>query len=242
MNKIFEMKYDLRTSDFDKFNHIRVSSVLDLFQDAACRHAEEIGVGFEEMNKRSYIWVLVKTRFEIFSQPEVRQGVIVKTWPLEPNKYIYRREYCIEDENGEKLIVGSSEWVVVHSEKRRLVAAPDLYSFTEGFHTEMNFEARHNKVDDFDIQSLPYTFKPGFSQLDVNNHVNNTKYADFVLDAINPEDAFEIEGFQIDYRKEVLQGTQLNIHFKKCDNNVLAKGLNENDNVMFACMIKYKNN
>ena len=132
MKKIFEKLYDLRTGDFDKFNHIRPSAVLDIFQDVAGRHAEEINVGHEAMKNRSYFWVLVKTKFQIISEPEIYQKVVVKTWPLEPNKFIYRREYTIESETGEKLVAGSSEWVVVHSEKRRLVSAPDLYSFTEG--------------------------------------------------------------------------------------------------------------
>ena len=42
-----------------------------------------------------------------------------------------------------------------------------------------------------------------FSDLDVNNHVNNTKYADYVLDAVNPTKAETLDVFQIDYRKEV---------------------------------------
>lgn len=239
MKKIFEMQYDLRTSDFDKFNHIRPSSVLDLFQDVAGRHAEEINVGYEAMQKRSYIWVLVKTKFQIISQPELHQKVIVKTWPLEPNRFIYRREYKIESDNGEKLIIGSSEWVVVHSEKRRLVSAPDLYSFTDGFHAEMNFESKLEKAEDFEADGMPYVFTPGFSQIDVNNHVNNTKYADFVFDALNSDDPFDIDVFQIDYRKEVLQGTQLNLYHKIIDNRLLSKGLN-NENIMFACAIKFR--
>ena len=241
MNKLFEYKYDLRTGDFDRFNNIRVSSVLDLFQDAAGRHAEEINVGFEAMKSRCYFWVLVKTKFKIISQPELHQRVVVKTWPLEPNKYIYRREYKIENEAGETLIIGSSEWVVIHSEKRRLVSAPDLYPFTDGFHPEVNFEARLEKVEDFEADSAPYVFTPGFSQIDVNSHVNNTKYADFVLDAVNPDEAFEIDVFQIDYRKEVLPGVTLNIHHKKEADLLLAKGMNEDDNVMFNCAITYKN-
>jgi acyl-ACP thioesterase len=104
----------------------------------------------------------------------------------------------------------------------------------------MNFEARLDKVTDFEVSTLPYTVTPNFSELDANNHVNNTKYANFVLDAINPEDAFEIDIFQIDYRKEVLQGTQLNIYHTKNDNIVFAKGQSSSNDIMFACKIEYK--
>ena len=104
----------------------------------------------------------------------------------------------------------------------------------------MNFEAKLDKVEDFEESGAPYSVMPGFSQLDANNHVNNTKYTNFVLDAINPQEASDIDVFQIDYRKEVLQGVKLDIYHTKKDNIVIAKGLNENKDTMFTCKIKYK--
>ncbi len=240
MKRLWEKEYYLRASDFDKFSRIKPSAVLDLFQDAAGQHAEEIGVGFEEMLKRSYLWVLTKVKFRIISQPDTYQKVKVKTWPLAPNRLTYRREYCIEDENGKRLIVGSSEWVVIHSEKRHFLSVPDLYPFTDGFHEEMMFEGKLGKVPDFDAEGTPRTVNAGFSELDVNNHVNNTKYANYVLDAINPSNANETDTFQIDYRKEVLQGTRLGIYHIWQNNTVLSKGQDENGDTMFACKLEYK--
>ena len=95
MKRLWEKEYYLRASDFDKFNHIKPSAVLDLFQDAAGQNAEDIGVGFEEMIKRSYLWVLTKVKFKIILQPGIYQKVKIKTWPLAPNRMSYRREYCI---------------------------------------------------------------------------------------------------------------------------------------------------
>ena len=240
MRRLWEKEYYLRASDFDKFNHIKPSAVLDLFQDAAGQHAEEIGVGFDEMIKRSYIWVLTRIKFKIISNPNKYQKVIVKTWPLQPNRLNYRREYCIENENGERLIEGSSEWVVVHSEKRRFLSVPDLYPFSDGFCEEMMFDAKLGKVSDFNASDIARTVNAGFTELDVNNHVNNTKYANYVLDAINPSQSNELDVFQIDYRKEVLQGTQLNIYYEFNDDRALAKGQNEDGDIMFACELKYK--
>ena len=192
------------------------------------------------MIKQSYLWVLTKVKFKIISEPKSYQKVNIKTWPLPPNRLSYRREYCIESENGEQLVIGSSEWVVIHSEKRRFLSIPDLYPFTDGFHEEKMFEGKFGKVSDFDVVGTPRTVNAGFCELDVNNHVNNTKYANFVLDAINPSNSNELETFQIDYRKEVLQGTQLNIYHIWQDNQVLAKGQDKNGYTMFACRLEYK--
>ncbi len=238
MNTTWEKNYTLRAGDFDKFNRIKPSAVLDLFQDAAGQHAEELGVGFEEMINRSYLWVITRIAFEIVSAPNRHQTVRVKTWPLIPNRLNYRREYCITDENGNLLIKGSSEWVIVHSEQRKLLSVPQLYPFTEGFCRDTMFEGKLRKVADFEATDIPYIVNAGFSELDVNNHVNNTKYADYVMDALAPSADDIIETFQIDYRKEVVQGTQLDIYHLKEGKNILAKGQNTSGGTMFACEIQ----
>ena len=239
MNRLWQKEYFLRASDFDKFGRIKPSSVLDLFQDAAGQHAEELGVGFEAMLERSYLWVLTRVKFKIYSETKSYQKVIIKTWPLEPSRITYRREYSIENENGELLIGGSSEWVVIHSEKRRFVSANDLYPLTDGFHTEIMCEEKLGKIPDFQTTAEPYVINSRFSELDINNHVNNTKYANYVLDAINPQKTDRLKEFQIDYRKEVLEGAKLNIYHSKQGEIILAKGQNDDDDIMFACKLEY---
>lgn len=238
MNKTFEKEYTLRAGDFDKFNRIKPSAVLDLFQDAAGRHAEQLGVGFIDMLNRNYLWVLTRIKFEILSAPERYGQIKVKTWPLAPNRLSYRREYCITDQNGKKLIIGSSDWVVIDSEKRKFLSVPDLYPFTDGFNTEMMFPEKLGKIHDFEAQNTDYTVNAGFSDLDTNDHVNNTKYANFVLDAINPKENEILKVFQIDYRKEVMQGTTLNIHTARENNILLAKGVTTVGDTTFVCKIE----
>lgn len=240
MKPLWEKEYYLRASDFDKYNRIKPSAVLELFQDAAGQHALELGVGFDAMIERSYLWAITRIKFKIISGPKSYQKVIIKTWPLAPNRLSYRREYCIENELGEKLIVGSSEWVVMHSEKRCLIADPNVYPFTDGFHTELMFEDKLSKIHDFEATDTPRIVNAGFSELDVNNHVNNTKYANFVIDAIVPTENDILETFQIDYRKEVLEGTSLQIYYAREGNEALAKGINDNNDIMFACKLIFK--
>lgn len=240
MRNLWQKEYTLRAGDFDKFDRIKPSAVLDLFQDAAGQHAIEIGVGFDDMIAREYLWVLTRIKFEIVSAPKRYQTVVVKTWPLAPNRLNYRREYCIEDINGNKLIIGSSEWVVIHSKERKLLSVPDLYNLDGDYHNEVMFEGKIGKVHDFEASGNAYTVNAGFCDLDINDHVNNTKYANYVYDAINPTKDNVVQSFQIDYRKEVMQGTELNIYHKREDGVISAKGQNNDGDIMFACKIELK--
>ena len=240
MKKLWQKEYTLRAGDFDKFDRIMPSAVLDLFQDAAGQHAEDLGIGFASMISRGYLWVLTRVKFKIVSAPTRYQNVVVKTWPLAPNRLNYRREYCIEDQDGKRLIIGSSEWVIIDSKTRKFLSDPNLYPFSDGFYDDIMFEGKLGKIHDFENSGEPYIINAGFCELDVNGHVNNTKYANYILDAVNPQKDDIIDVFQIDYRKEVMQGTALNIYCIREDNIISAKGQNNDGNIMFACKIDLK--
>lgn len=240
MNMVFEREYTLRASDFNKYGKIHPSAVLDLFQDAAGQHSELINVGMASMLERGYLWVLLKVKLQILEQPKSYQTVKIKTWPLKPNRLVYKREYIISDQNGRRLIVGSSEWAVIDSKNRKLLSVPDLYPFSDGFCEDTVFDGRIGKIHGFETGSEPYYVRAGFSELDGNNHVNNTRYANFIADAVNPCEEDEIESFQIEYRKEVMQGTELQITFCRNGNGITAKGCNNSFDVMFMGRIELK--
>lgn len=241
MKKLFEKEYELRTSDFTCNNKLQPASVLDLFQTVAGEHANELGCGFNNMIAENMLWVVIKTKFKIIKDAELFSKIKVKTWPLPPSRVSFQREYLIENQNGEPLVKGTSEWVVMHSTERKLVVAKDIYPLSE-FHTEKMFEERTQKLRDFEADSpYPcYTLRPGYSQLDMNNHVNNTKYANYVLDACNFKDNDIIDEFQIDFKHEVHADSELKILTKREENTIFAKGLNENDEIMFSCKINLK--
>lgn len=240
MKTLWQKEYNLRGSDFDKYDHIKPSAILDLFQDAAGQHAYELNVGFGDLLSRGLLWVLTRVKFKILGNISRYQSVVVKTWPLAPNRLNYRREYAIEDLDGNKLIIGSSEWVIIDSKERKFLSVPDLYPIDDGFNTEIMCEERMRKVRDFDASDTPYIVNTGFNDLDINNHVNNTKYANFVIDAINPDDNDVIDTFQIDYRKEVMQGDIIQIYINKQDNVLCAKGQNPAGDILFACNVEFK--
>ena len=240
MNKIFKKDYHLRLSDFDKYNRIKPAAVLELFQDAAGDHANELGIGRENMLSRSLFWVIVRVKFRIISNPKSSDRVTVITWPIEPRRLCYPREFCIVNEEGERLVEGSSDWAILNCERRRLVAVENLYPFTDGYHSELIFGERAPGVPNFEASDEPRIITPGFSDIDHNNHVNNTRYANYVMDAIAPDENEVLELFQIDYRKEVTEGTTLRLYSQREENVILSRGVCDSGDVMFACRLEYK--
>lgn len=236
MLTVFEKEYTLRANDFDRYNRIKPSALLDLFQDAAGRHSRLLGVGIEEMLERGYLWVLVKVQYRLLAPFDRYHPVTVKTWPLKPERLTYRREYEITSEDGRRLAAGSSEWVIIDRASRKLASVPNLYPITDGFCEDIVMpEKRFKKIHAPENCDNAYRVKPGFCELDMNNHVNNTKYADFVLDALSPSKSDTIVFFQTEYRREVLYGTELEISFSESGDEITFAGKSSGGDIMFLC-------
>lgn len=233
---IFEKEYELRGSDFDRFDRIRPAAVLDLFQDVAGIHAIELGVGFHDLIARELIWVLTKTRYEVVGALHRYDRVRVRTWPLPPGRVNCRREYRIEAMDGTALIHGTSEWVIVHSEKRRVLPAGDVYPAGRTYCTDTVFAPRLAKVASFTPEGEGMCVRPGFSQLDLNGHVNNTKYADYVWDLLALPQESSVTAFAIDYHREVLHGQELTLYAAQSEEGVLVRGMSEGE-LMFSCQV-----
>jgi len=237
----FKKEYNLRTSDFDRYVNILPSSVLDIFQDIAGDHARLLGCDYKALTPRNLLWVIVKVRYTVVKAPSLHQKVHVTTWPLKPTSVVYRREYHITDEAGETLIIGTSDWVLIDSESRSLAAGAENIYPTNGEHiTDKLFDRKAPKIPDVSAEAAGYNCTPTYTDLDMNGHVNNTKYASFVLDALEPGERDVIESFQVEYHKEVQPGVSLTIYTERRDGEVIAKGISPEGETMFACRLTMK--
>ena len=54
----YEEKYRLRISDFDCYDRITPCCILDLAQDIAGKHADILGIGYQDFIVNNRIWVL----------------------------------------------------------------------------------------------------------------------------------------------------------------------------------------
>ena len=241
MNKTFEDSYRLRAADFDRWSNLRPASVMDLFQDIAGRHANELGVGMNALFEKKIAWVIVKLRFRILKPCRMYDSVRVRTWPLPPDRIGYRREYLISNADGEAVAEGSSEWVLMDFESRRIVPGGNIYPLTE-YCMDTAFPERFPRTRSFDADGPCCSIIPPWSDFDVNGHVNNTKYANYVLDTIVPDENEHISALSMEYHREVLPGEELNILTCREGSTVLARGESSSGEKMFSCRIEFEAN
>ncbi len=234
----FTREYYLRASDFDKNERLTPRAILELFQDAAGNHAEEIGVGFNSLIAKNLLWVITRTKFVVLKEIEKYSTVKVKTWPLSPQRFIFRREYLIYNSKGEIAVRGSSDWMVINSETRSLTSGDSVFPENAEYITELGLDEKLKKIKDIEGEESEYSVIPQYLDIDLNCHVNNTRYADFAINAINP-DKKAVKSFQIDYNKEVFEAEELKLVVKKNGDVCVVKGENLEGEKKFTCEVVF---
>lgn len=238
MPAVFETDYRLRWMDFDAEGRIQPSALLDIFQDAATLHANEIGLGRQEMTDRGVFWVITRIKYEVTKDPVHHQKIIARTWPHTPSKFSFMRDFAIRDaETDELLVKGTSEWMLLDMETRSIVSASNVYA---GFDLleERNFEKKPRKIKDFEAAEEAATVVPAYTDIDLNGHVNNSRYPNFAMNALNPGEAGCIHTFQIDFRHEVMPQEPLKLYTLVEDGAARVKGVREDGETAFMCATK----
>ena len=228
MQNYLERKYHLRTSDFDMRSRILPSSVLDLFQDAAGEHAKTMGIGYYDLMLEHKCWMIIRLRYEVIKQPKMFSSVIVRTWPIESRKLEFERDYTVTDTDGNLLIKGTSAWAILDvadRERPRIVMARDFDLGLDEYIEDRALYGRFERLSPkFEADGVPFTTKSGYTDIDTNGHVNNTKYANFILNALDLHAEKEISSFRIDFLREIMSGSEINIYSHTENDTVICRG------------------
>lgn len=206
-----ENDYIVRSYETDFRQEIRPSSALGLFQEIAGDHSQAMGLGFQKLGEQGRFWVLSKIYVEVDRKPASGEKVSVRTWPHRPNKAIYERSFTVCDESGQRLIGAESRWCILEKSGRIVpcsrIEQPEIDFWEE------------NCLEDIDWQ-IPRVVRaaaPDFaltvanSEYDLNHHVNNIKYADYIFNCFTVAELEEqrLASFQLHYVKQAFEGDRL---------------------------------
>lgn len=201
--KIYEKEIELYYYDVDRRKQMTPVAILKAFSEVAATH-NDLNSG-QNVDKQGYGWMLNKWSVKILKYPEIYDKIVVKTWVSKIDRFFVNREFSIENQNGEEIIQASSIWIFMDMVKRRPTRLnEDLidYSITIDKSYNTDFE-RVSKSLEMENSS---EFIVRRNEIDLNQHVNNLVYFDWVLENVPEEIYFnkELKYFEIDYKKEII--------------------------------------
>lgn len=214
---MYKKEFLIETSDVDAFKELKLSSLFRMMQDVATEHAEEGGIGQSVTSKNGAFWVVTRYSVNVIKMPKYMDTIRVCTYPGKDMKFIYPRYFRIEDLNGNVLIKASSTWVVLHSDTHKIHLNP--------FDGKTLPEECYNDEEDLPKKVTPTNMelidkrKVRYSDVDLNKHLNNTKYIEYVQD-IHDMSFYEnnkIKHIVINYNKEARYDDAISMKISKGD-------------------------
>ncbi|XP_075508965.1 palmitoyl-acyl carrier protein thioesterase, chloroplastic-like [Primulina tabacum] len=234
---IFRQNFSIRSYEIGADRTVSVETLMNHLQETALNHVKTAGLlndGFgstPEMCKRNLIWVVAKMQVLVDRYPTWGDVIQVDTWVAASGKNGMRRDWLIRDRStGDILTRASSQWVMMNKETRRLAKIPDeVRDEIGGYFVDsppvVDQESRKlPKLDDTTADYIRTGLTPRWTDLDVNQHVNNVKYVGWILESapLPVVETHELAGITLEYRRECTRDSVLE---SLC--SVLDKGIGD---------------
>ncbi|WP_372656109.1 acyl-[acyl-carrier-protein] thioesterase, partial [Halobacteriovorax sp.] len=179
---IFEKEYSVNSINININKRLGLFGMLGILQDVSTIHAEVLDLGFEFMEKNNSFWVLTQQKLKMNTWPKWQDILTIKTWPRGSDGLKANRDFEIFLE-GQKIGECVTTYMVIDGHTRRPVRA-DLGEEVEKSCPKDVLDFIPIKVHVPEEARVEKTIEVRNSDLDMNNHVNNTKYSQWILDTI----------------------------------------------------------
>jgi len=238
---MYDDVFHLTSGDFDHHLRIKPCSIFNLFQEAALVHANILHVGNDALKEKNKAWILLRSKYVLFQQPKESQKVKVQTWPLPGQKVEYNREFRILDMEENILVKGTSKWCIIDLDTKKI--SRQGLTFNGEFYTETNFDESFDKLPNIEVgdESLVYTHQVRISDLDHYQHMNNAKYSEIILNALELKEDEYIKEVQINFINEMKLNEVVKILKTKVKKGYYVIGCKNPNIIAFRAYVKISN-
>lgn len=198
-------------------------TVCNYLQEVASLHAESLGFSKSDFEKAgdNVSWVLTRLLVRMNRYPAWGDEVTVETFPRGGRKIVAWRDFILKDARGETLGVATSEWMVIDLSTRKIAPLPvkvleavDPSNVpvlgTEPF-TRFRFPASAGSGFG---ESDSASFVAMKAHIDLNGHVNNVHYIEWMLEPCANARPSEME---IVFRSETFVGDRVHADVAEAD-------------------------
>ncbi len=224
MNECYEKSFGITSTEVDVFGNCCPAALLRFFQDLATEHASLIGSERDYLIQEYHaIWMLVRVWYQI--RRPLKMG---EDFDL----------YVGEEYVGEAI----SAWVVADTVSRKMLRPASIQAIAAAP------VPKEVKTKQLKLIRTPknrrevYTKTVRFSDLDVNGHMNNTRYADVLMDALTVEElkGKYLSSLQLNYSMECRAGESMTISRDMGEDACYIDGCSEDGTRRFEAILQFR--
>ncbi|MDO5479174.1 MAG: thioesterase [Clostridia bacterium] len=235
------LKARIESYDVTPKGLMRQSTIFRLCQRAAGDDLDKVGGSFETLVSHGLTFVITKMEITYFADIKTYDEIEIITYPRGVKGPSFIRDYDIL-KNGERVAYASSHWVLIDIEKRKFCRPSSLSSVCEIIPDMDNlYEMEMRKIHpDLSEMEKADERKVYYSNIDRNNHMNNTFYPDILFDYLPDSylDTLKGKTITVQYSSEILCGEHFTVYKKEEDGAfILSARCEKEDKDIFSAMI-----
>ena len=214
-------QFKVRSYECGPDGRATLPTVCNFLQEAASLHAASLGFGKGDFAAagENISWVLTRMAVKMNRYPKWEDELTVETFPRGGRKIVAWRDFEVKDGQGETLGVASSEWMIIDLKTRKIHAVPEkvFQANDPGNVPVLGFEPfakfRFPEITGTEARDVR-TFTAMKSQIDLNGHVNNVHYINWMLEPCESRCPAEME---VVFRSETFAGDEVRVETAASD-------------------------
>jgi len=248
MEPLYTRKFYINNAATDRFGRAKASYLLDILQEVAGDHSALLGTDRQALTDRNLFWAVIRHRVQITRLPGPGETLRVETWPMPTTRTAYPRSTIAYDEKGREVFRAISLWVLMDRDTRAMVLPGRSGVEVNGLLRGCELTAPGSMVPrEFGENTCRQVH---FSDLDINGHMNNCRYLDWVTDLL-PSGFHQVHSlgeFTICYLSEIREGEELLLSWEVKEGRELTveahrqtPGTGDGKTRVFSARMQYEN-
>ena len=182
MEPVYRETFTLSDIHLDRFRRLKPAVLLYFVQEVSAKHAAMLGNDWETLAEKNLFWAIIRHKVQITRMPQAGQTITLETWPMPTTRVAYPRATVAYDEQGNELFRTVALWVLMDLQTRAMIlpgkSGVVVNGLTRGSELDIPPSITPKVLENQCLRTVGYT------ELDRNGHMNNTRYLDWVDDLL----------------------------------------------------------
>jgi medium-chain acyl-[acyl-carrier-protein] hydrolase len=216
--------YNVKVYEADAKGRANIASIANYFQNSAWRHYLNVEKALGQLIPKNSIWMMVRLEIKIISIPQWGGDIKLVTWSRGIEKLTAFRDFVITGTDGKEKAKGTATWVVVDFKNRKIQKLDELAEKWPSIKERSALGRDAKKLQALTNPVEGKFFSVKYSDLDVNRHVNNVKYIEWIMDGYAMEfiEANDISKFEINFLGEAAFGDEVAVNAERLSETPLT--------------------
>ena len=186
MGLTYQMQMKIPFDMADINGHIKLPDLILLSLQVSGMQSIELGVSDKTvLDQYNLVWIITDYEIDVVRLPRFAEEITIETEAMSYNRLFCYRRFTIYDDGGQELIHMMVTFVLMNRDSRKVhsvepeIVAPYQSEFSKKL-------IRGPKYDNLENPTSK-DYRVRFYDLDMNGHVNNSKYLDWIFEVMGAD-------------------------------------------------------